>query len=245
VAGFRAFISGSTVDLVQVVEDEFEGEPPQPVADTVRRYEIELDRLLIQREEMRTEMAQRQFEILEEGGNFFTHQDEFTEMFDRSRELDIKVRDLNERYARLVTAAMASEGDEVMREFNRRSLPQVYGRSYAEEAFDTVLGLEDLTDDQREQVEGLRSEYEREASIIRDKWAAALKEWQADVELMQMFGGGAQGGGPEAREQADAKQELDERFYARVREILTKEQRDVLPERETDGDWRNQPAFER
>lgn len=240
----QAFISGSRVDLVglvgDVVEDESALEEPE-TADLLRRYEVELDRALKAKEELGERQFTEMVEAFADGGNWMDMMPMWEKMLEEGRENQTEIRDVNERYLRLIGLRVESAGGtDLEAEYNQRAMPEVYGENYVDSAFETAMGLEDLTDEQEEQIAGLLEAYEREAQAIRDKWAEAVVEWQERVTMTDMFGG-AKAGGSEGATQRSAKKELDGRYYEQVRAILTEDQRQQLPEREKD--WRASGGF--
>lgn len=240
----QSIVTAARVDLVRVMNDVAEAESSarsEEVVDVVERYEIELDRLLVEKKELSDRQLQEVLEVLEEGKNMMAQMPRWEKMFDEGRELQVRIRDVNEKYVRLFAARLAPEAQSEFRvEYNERAMPTVYEKGYMDDAFETAAGLESLTPDQRERITALEQEYDREAEGIRAKWAEALRAWQTDVQMMQMWGGG-KAGGAEASEQKSAKQDLDGRYYERLRSILTEAQRENLPERESD--WRNSGGF--
>jgi hypothetical protein len=232
-------ISGSTVDVVRVVDDV---DLSEDLSDLTERYATELDRLLVKRQDMTKEHLEKSAEIMSEGEGWMSGMDKWAELFNEGRELEAEILDLNNRYARLVEARL--QGDDRVafeREFNRRAMPAVYGESYVDKAFEATMGIESLSPDQREQATELLSNYRREAGAIQSEWASALEKWQTSAEMMEMFGG-QRSGNQETEQHKTAKKELDERYYERLREILTESQVALLPEREQ-TDWRKSTAF--
>ena len=240
----QAIVTASRVDLIKVIDDvarDSSDEVRAQLLDLTDRYEVELDRLLVQKKELEREQLEAVSAIMEKGGNIMDQMGEYEKMFNASRELQLKIRDLNEKYERQVAARIGPELQEKFdKTYNERAMPAVYEKSYAVEAFETALGLESLTTEQTTQINDLQGEYKREVDGIRVKWAAALRDWQAEVKMTELFGGG-QGGGPEAQTQRDAKKDLDERYYERIRAILNEDQRASLPDREKD--WRSSGGF--
>jgi hypothetical protein len=242
----QTIVTPARVDLVSVMRDATEeagdsSGASAEMADVAERYEIELDRLLIEKKEMSDRQLQEVLEVLEEGGNMMAQMPRWEKMFNENRALQVQLRDVNEKYVRLFAARMAPEAQaEFRKEYNQRAMPVVYERTYMDDAFSTAGGLESLTPEQREKITAMEQEYEREAEAIRSKWSEALAQWQTDVQMMQMWGG-SKSGGPEATAQRDAKKDLDERYYDRLRTILSEDQRASLPEREKD--WRSTGGF--
>lgn len=240
----QAIVTASRVDLIKLIDDvakDSSDEVRAQLSDLTQRYAIELDRLLVQKKEMERAQIERLTELMDKGGSFMDQMGEYEKMFDESRELQLKIRDLNEKFERQIAARMPPDLQGKFNEtYNERAMPAVYEQNYVVKAFKTALGLETLTKDQTQQIKDLQSEYQREADAIQTKWAAALRDWQENVKMTEMLGG-RQGGGPDAETQRKAKKDLDERYYDRLRAILNDEQRANLPEREKD--WRKSGGF--
>lgn len=238
-------VAGSTVDLVQLVDDtrpkSSEANAPE-VDDMLNRYAADLDRILIESRDLQAEQLEQTQKMLAEGGNFMANLEQWSKMFNDARALQVKVRELNARYERQIAGLLSdAQRAEFSTEYNRRANPRVYARNYVDGAFDTALGLESLSAEQREQVVALQAEYRAAAQPICEKWDAALAEWQSQVQMMEMFSPGA--GSAQAKEFEQAKKDLDEQTYSRLRGILTEEQASALPERET-SNWRTEPTFD-
>jgi len=240
-------IAGSSVDLVKLVDDtktDSEAAVSPEVADVITRYELELDNQLVEIRDLQTEQLEQVSKILGEGGNFMTNMQDWEKMFDESRALQAKVRETNVKYARQIAGLLADDQRAKFDlEYNRRANPRVFAATYVDQGFDTALGLESITPDQKEKIIVIREEYEREAAPIRAKWDEELVKWQSNVKMMEMFMGAQAGGNAESKAAEASKKELDERYYVRIREVLTEEQVKALPDRSA-SDWRKSNTFE-
>jgi hypothetical protein len=221
----RGFLSGETVDVTGLVEDaKLAPEVMERVRPTLSQYEVELDRVLIERNE--------QFETgMGQGMALFRQGDMagVNELFNKAREAAVKVRDVNRRYARLVEGMVPDEQREKFkREFKERSFPRVYRESFALRSIDAAANFDDATAEQRAAIAELRAGYEREASAVNEKWAKAIEENEMTITPMEMMGGG---GGPGMREGRMARRELDQKNVEKLKGILTEEQVKRLPER--------------
>jgi hypothetical protein len=238
-------IPGSSVDLFRLLDDtkkDAADETAPEVTDTLTRYEIELDRLLIESRDLQNAQLEKTQKMMEEGGNFMANMGEWEKMFDEGRALQVKIREVNTKYGRQIAGMLPDDRRaEFDAEFNRRANPRVYAKNYVDGAFETASGLESLTPEQKTELTTIHEEYEREAAPIRAKWDELLVDFQTKVKLMEMFSGAQ--GNAEAKAQEQAKKELDERYYTRIRSILTEEQVQALPERDKTN-WREGPAFE-
>lgn len=129
-----------------------------------------------------------------------------------------------------------------MGSFNRRAWPGVYGESFVDAAIEAAEGFDDLTDDQRTQLESAASAYERAVEQLNERLAEATTAHRTEAGMMELFGGGS--GSAAVRELEKEKTDLQERSYERVTGILTSEQADRLPER-GEQDWRERATFGR
>lgn len=223
----RGFLSGETVDLIDVVEEVAPETDSAELERTLESYANELDRALIKRNE-RYESGMSRARELFQTGDFQTIQ----KLFEEARESGLRVRDINMRYARQLTPLLPDDArTEFTREVNERSFPEIYRRSYAGRVFDTVEEME-LTDAQREQIESIRSTHRRQAGSINAQWEKAVREREESTDVMSMmrqrFRRG--GGDSEARDAQRERRELDVKTAEKIREVLTPEQAEMLPD---------------
>ncbi len=234
-------VSGAAVDLIAIVEglevsEALRGE----LTGTLERYEVDLDRALVDRNRLKDEQEKQFRESHQpgEGGAMSFDIEAFQASAAAMREAEIKIRDINQRYS----AQLGGMLDEATRaEFDRmirvESFPQVYKRSYTGRAFDRAGGFDDLSDEQRSQLEMFREQYERELAAVNDKWAAAEAEAEAaGASQRMMLGGGNMiiqvGGGTQdegVKAARAARKDLDDRYYDRVKQLMTPEQVERLP----------------
>mgnify|MGYP006431330641 CR=1 FL=1 len=224
----RGFLSGESVDLVDVVDDVAPDAENTELEQVLNSYADSLDRALIKRNERYENGLSRARELFQ-ARDFETIQ----ELFKEAREAGLRVRDINERYARQLAPLLpANAREQFRREVNERSFPRIYRRSYAGRVFDTVEEMQGLTDAQREQIESIRAIHRRQASSINTRWEKAVREREENTDIMSMMrqrfrGGDRQSAEREAR--AD-RRELDIQTADKVRDILTPEQAEKLPD---------------
>lgn len=226
------FLSGETVDIVRMVEDlKLPADARAALAPVLAQYETEIEKALAERDALYEEGMSQGMDLWQSG-----QMDKMNEMFNKSRDAGAKVRDINRRFARQVESALP-EGEQARAasEFRERSFPRIYRDGYLRRAIETAKKMDDLTAEQRAQVETIAREYERESSGINTRWAEALEKSEMSRTIMQMFGGGGQS--EEVRTAQQARRELDDKALEQLREQLTEEQRDKLPERQNQ-DWR-------
>lgn len=234
----RGFMSGETVDVVRLAEDsKWPAEVKEQVSVVLAQYEVDLDRVLIERNE--------QFEAgMGQGMALFRQGDMagVNELFNKAREAAIKVRDVNRRYARLVEGMLAEDARaKFAREFKERSFPRVYRESHALRSIDAAAAFDDVTAEQKAAIAEMRAAYVREADAVNEKWAKAIEENELTITPMELMGGG---GGPALREGRTARREAEQKALEKLKGILTEEQVKRLPERrereEGDGPGRGE-----
>lgn len=227
-------LSGEAVDLVGLVRDmkltDAELEPIQPLLD---QYEVELDRLLAERDKAYEEG-------MTQGAALWMNQqmDKIDELFNKARDAAAKVRDVNKRYARQVEGALPeARHADFEKNVQKASFPRVYRPNYVTRSLETALGLSDLTEEQKTQVTQLRESMEQQLEPIQKKIAASIEETEMTRSAMQMMGMG--GGGAEGtQELRDLRREIEEGTYDKLKALLNDEQRTKLPERPQGGNWR-------
>lgn len=228
-------ISGESVDLVRIVHDlklfDADRQAAQALLD---QYEADLDRALVERDKAYQEG-------MDQGMQLWMNQqmDKIEELFNKSRDAAAKVKDINKRYARQVVSVLP-EGKqaEFEKEVKKATFPRVFRPSYVNRSFDAALGLGDLSEDQRAQVTELKASFEQQAGPLLDKIAASVEETEMKRTAMQMFGMGGPGG-EGSQELRDQRRELESSTYDKLRAVLTESQREKIPEKPQQGNWRN------
>lgn len=226
-------VNGAWVDLFDVAERTGVRDEPG-VSDILREYETQIDaahRPLIQAQlaVMRggIDLMEEPYAVARERSRGEAYQ-AWAEALTRTlADSDARAKATNERFSRQIARALPEdEATAWTNEFNRRAWPVVYRVSDAQRVLDAAAGLEDLTGEQREQLDALRAGYEPDAASINQRWAKAIDTHQAGA------GNPWPGGGESAdveRARAD-REELDERLIERVRGLLTPEQAERLPD---------------
>ena len=240
--GNDGLISGESVDLVEAVRTlDLPAEAEQRVDPLLDQYEVEVDRALIERNKAYEQgLAQGRTLFFER--NF----DEMEKLYDKSRDAAVKVRDVNQRYARQVLNTLDSEeAAKLQKEIDTRSFPQVYRESYAQKAFDAAAGIEGLNAEQKKQVADLRAAFDRDMDAANRKLADAIAESEMTRTVRSMFGRGPGGPGRGGNDESDAvkaareaRQDLSSRMLDRLRETLGPDLSSKLPAREGVENWR-------
>jgi hypothetical protein len=217
-------------------------ESAQKVDPLLSQYAVEVDRALIERNKAYEEGLSRGRALFFER-NF----DEMEKLFEKSRDAAVKVRDVNQRYARQILNTLDTEqAAKLQREIDKRSFPQVYRETYAQKAFDAAAGIEGLSAAQKTQVADLKSAFERDLDAANRKLADAIAESEMNRTVRSMFGRGPRGRGRGGDDESDsvraareAKQDLSSRMLDRLRDTLGPDLASKLPEREGVENWRD------
>lgn len=234
----RGFVAGENVDLFRIVERlNLPADLKQTVAPTMDQYEVDLDRALIDRNKIQEEGISNFM------GGRFGRPDEGFDMekaqraFQEARDVSIRLRDVNRRYARQLEAQLPEDRRAGFTKlFNEASFPEAYRESAIVRNVTAAMGFADLTPDQRQRLTELRDQYTRESAPMADKLAKAIEEQQGTMTIEQMMSRFR--GGDDASPVAQARQarrEQERSFGDKVRSILTPEQIERLPQGEGRG----------
>lgn len=234
-------LAGECVDLVALCGAL---DPPADVqeklAPILDRYELELDRALVDRNALQDEQGAMMMPSGTNGARRLD-MDAISKLTAKIREASEKVRDVNQSYARqiggILTGDLAAQFETLWR---KGSYPKVYAKTYTSKVLTAATGFEDLTDDQRARLKQLAARYERELDAANKKWVKAIEESEGEGGGGVMMGAGGQmmmvemgdeQGGPvdDARK---ARLDLNRNYLAQVRGLLSPEQRERLPERQ-------------
>ena len=222
-------VSGAGVDIVQVLDRTKSAEGAQPeLSDALERYELEMDRLLVDFEST----ARRMQEDAMSGNAMFDPQ-KIQDMLNGITEPSKKIRDANKDAFRRVAPLLSDDKRAAFTdEFNRRSFPTIYRPQTASKLFDAALKLEDLAGTQRDSIIELKSSYERQFAEVNEK-LAQVTESAEDARggtmglMMGSFSG--QPADPALKEAKEARKQLDNDTREKVMAILTESQRAALP----------------
>lgn len=245
----RGRLAGEALDLVRVVDDlKLPKESEPSLKPLMEQYEADLDRALgertkIQEEKMPSVFGAGGMMRLEQGAQDGELQKVMAEM----REASKKIRDVNQRYARQIAAALPTEAQPKFdKAVQKASFPSVYRETYAQKALRAASKYNDLTPEQKKAVDTLMEEYERESESINSKWASTIREMDekgggAEFMLPGMGGAatfrmrtGEDDGGEQKDPQADhraARKKLDDRMVDSLKSTLNDDQKSRLPEK--------------
>lgn len=227
-----AKVNGAWVDLFDVAgHTGVDGNPE--VATLLRDYENQIDAIhrplidtMLRRTRRGIDMMEAAYAQARERASDEAFRAEDEAITKKLADADARAKATNDRFAQLIAQALP-EGAAARwtDEYNRNAWPVVYRVSDASRVLGVAAGFEDLTGDQREQLDTLRTGYERDAAAINKRWAQAIDAHQAGPGNPWTGGGDS----PDADRVKEDQERLDERLIERVRRLLTPEQAERLP----------------
>ncbi len=161
-------VSGSSVNLIAIVENvtrQKEGAIPsanaEEVAGVLDRYDIELDRALV---EFERRSIEAQDEMMRDGNMGFDPA-KIQEMLKKFSSMAIVMRDLNRETTRRLVPLMSEDAGKALElEVLRRSFPRIYRQSHFEKQLAAAKGFADLEESQKESLRLLAESYARDAA---------------------------------------------------------------------------------
>ena len=239
----RGLMSGERADLVKIVDGlKIGADARKPVDPILTLYQTDLDRELITRNEVQDKMQSNFRDLI--GGDPAKAQ----KMFDEGRAVSAKVREVNQRYARQVEAALPDDATKASfsEAVRRESFPAIYrGQSYATRVADAALGLDGLPAEQKLAITEIKDRFNREYAALNTKMEAAYASRETSMtfaDITARFGGGGGGRGPggggfgmvdseELTTLRDQRRELETTTVDKIQALLNEDQRAKLPQR--------------
>ncbi len=234
----RGMMSGERLDVIKLVEGiEVTPQIKAEIAPILERYEIDLDRELINRNKIYDEGFGQMTRM--GGGDREQMETQMQQMMTRAREASVRVRDINRKYARQISALLP---DTVRASFDRKvqetSFPNVYRPSGAARQITAAAGFGDLDADQKAAIAALRESFDRKLEAVNTRLAAATEEAEMSVtvgQIMRMRGGDDQGPVGELRSERRA---LEQATAESLKKILSPTQIERLPQAEDRNEQR-------
>ncbi|MFG0283686.1 MAG: hypothetical protein ACF8R7_04630 [Phycisphaerales bacterium JB039] len=238
----RGLMSGERVDLVQIASEVEVGDNPRVTA-ALGLYEVDLDRVLVRRNQVIEDAFGQVRELFEDGD-----QDRIERVFDNARDASKQVRDVNRRYADQIAALLDAEKAAAFRAaVQEAALPRVYRPTQASRALDAAMGFEDLTENQKAAVQALKDRYDGQLAPLNAQLAREIEKAEEDADArtfmrMRFQRGGQQGRGGRGgdddgtRELMDKRRDLDRQTLDLLSETLTEAQIERLPRPEPQRD---------
>ena len=240
----RSRLSGEGANLFFAI-DEFELEEAdfERIESLFDDYEISLHEALVSRDRFLETSAPKLYRALQQGSA-----DEAKRIVERQVDYRKAIRDVNERYIQIFSAAVAENDQAVGAAFskamNQAAHESIYRATRTTRAFEIALTM-DLDPEVMSAVTDLSTAYETELTSMNEKIYRAVRKQEpkdqlAEVDRMSSFlsgnfmgaMGNRWGGGDEenpVREAYDKRSELDTSYYERLAALLTPEQLEELP----------------
>ncbi len=245
------FFSGGDIDLVSLARSEKLDVNAAGLKDALEAYETEIDQKLKEIESERAELRKKDnggaiaIVVTDDGsGPRGSADDRIKKIAEQSKTL----RDINERHVAKIAAVLPEdEGAKFEAAFERRAFPRIYKPAYASEVLEAARGMDDLTDEQKQKIAAAKEQYESQVKGLNRAWeesqrSAEDKSGMGSMGLMMMgFGGGDKDDDVSKARKAlndarKARKELDTATEKKLREILTADQKDRLPEKRKDDE---------
>ena len=242
----RGLMSGERVDLVKVVDDlKLSDAAKAPLNAVLDQYSADLDRELVARNAVYDE-AQNSFRDMFSGN---MDQAKMTKTFEDGRAAALKVREVNNRFARQIEPLLPEDKRAAFADTVRReSFPTVYRTSQATRVVEAAPKIDTLTAEQKQTIQSIVDSFNRESAAINKQLETAIVEREASIkpdEIMGRFGMGGGGGGGGGRggfgggmfdsekisELRTQRRDLETATVDKIRAALTEEQQAELPQR--------------
>lgn len=164
-------VGGAGVDLFPIVARLDVPADLKPKVDQIMGlYEADIDRPLQERERNREADEEAMGAVRQ-----FTPES-FQKLLDRDRAVDFKVREVNDKYVRLLGAELPDElAAKLNEEYRLRAYRSAYRPTAAGRELAAAEELNGLSEKQREQLRALQEKYRREARAAGDRLAAAMR----------------------------------------------------------------------
>lgn len=240
-------LAGESVDLIELSQEV--GIPPESRSEIdplLNRYELDLDRALLARDESLSVVRElmggvelglgappapgRMADVM--------GSDEFAKARADAQDARRALRDVNNRYARQIASALPPEpGARFDEAYRAASFPRVFREPYFERALGDASRFADLTEAQRAEIDSIRAAWEREAGTLNTRWADAIRNAEdeqgvdASMPPQQLARlAAARGETSPIADAWTARKELESRMLDRLKGVLSDAQRDRLPQ---------------
>lgn len=174
-------LSGENVDLVRLTEEVMGIPPTADLAELLNRYSGELDHALVARNEFLASKSQKFSDSMT------TNPAAAKETWEESQRVRGNVRDINDRYARMIAEQLPAEK---RAEFQRRVFSQTYPAivrpTLVEEYLKDAAEVATLTAGQRSQIAAIRSRYEVDRTALMAKGGVAWRQFEAEDKPQQL-----------------------------------------------------------
>jgi len=220
------FISGERLDLgaiARTLKIPREG----PVGASLDDWELQIDRVLVQKDALLRRVMSRAYESDEE----LTDPRLIEELLRDILEQGFRVRDLNRRFAREISQLLPDDlRPSFDREVQRRSFPRIYVPTGAESLGLLIASRDDLSPDQRAAINEELPRCEREFAEINARIAAIVESMEEKTPGNALAAMESRDNPPEDElsKALEDRRDADRRWAERLGKLLTSDQRQTL-----------------
>jgi hypothetical protein len=228
-------LCGESLDLVRMTEDALGTPPGAELAATLNHYSDDLDRSLVARDA-----------FIGENAKVFTESEtsdpqKAKAIWDEGQHFRSVVRDINERYARLISSQLPPDNRAA---FEKQLFDQTYRpivkATKTEEYLKEAAALAGLSGEQRARLDGIQTKYEAERRALLERAARGWRDFEATMkperlaealgekpkdENNQMYNGAWLPESHPLVQYRRARFELDQAMRVSIDAVLTSEQR--------------------
>jgi len=232
----RGMMSGERLDLFKISEKaDLADDTKGSITPILDLYEQDLDRELTARATFQKENMSKFGELMFSGDT-----KALQDLFEKGKDLSVRVRDVNRRYARQIQDLVPEDKKAIIADaVKKESYPRVFQQTRATRMLDAAVALKDLSDEQRTSLTALNESYTRDLGAIHSDMITATDKLETTItadSMMSMFRNGGEDGptGDLNRKRA----QLNRKTEDATRKILTPEQATKLPKEEDNGPGR-------
>lgn len=170
----RGRIAGEGVNLFDVVEVvQLDAAARLAIEPLLDEYDLRLDSALVRRESEREKIADEFREMMRDG-NIVRALD----LAGRERKMRTAIRDLNEKYARLIEFELA-DPQPFHEEFRLRAYPRVWHSTYVQRLFEAALALEEVEPNTLQAIEAMNERFQVRLRTINEGLQRITREHDA------------------------------------------------------------------
>ena len=234
-------VGGSSVDMFKVVDGLNMPESERAkLTEQLGIYELDLDRLLLDRKRLADDMQKDAFGG--KGAGPMGHDlEKMAKINEKQRAVDIEVRDLNDKATRVMADLLDDPWkSKLLERVQQQSFRSIYRDPAIAQKLKAAQKLGTLTAAQKEQLKTIEARYRADAKPANDAWAAAKKKAETAGRAgnfpVMMLGGAdglhAQGPqeDPDLAAARNARRDLDKSAREQMEKVLTPEQLAELPD---------------
>lgn len=169
-------LTGEDLDVVKLVSGLKLEPMPKDVEESLDRYSLDLDRLLLQRKAFIEENEGKFHELVKNDPAAAEI------MFKDALRIRIAMRDLNERTVQQIAELLEGEKRaQLLAELDKQDAEQVDLKTRGQAQIEAALKLEDITPKEKEAVEELKSAYESQVAAWKKQMREANRRYEEEM----------------------------------------------------------------